>query len=202
MRLHLLFLLRLCLLNIYAFSMEEISEHSVELVELKIDKNKKIKTLDEAYVVANLSPDTWPQYSFSSGCVVDLITQKSCAAYSEQLAQPIKQQIKDLKKNNPDKCAQLTCEIFTELQHRIQNQNKDMLNKLRKEKAQQYIAELTRKKQEIKSLQEWMTYFDKNKENYDAPWSHGGVAVLCILDAAWNVAALVISGILSARCWS
>ena len=77
-----------------------------------------------------------------------------------------------------------------------------MLNKLRKEKAQQYTAELTRKKQEIKSLQEWMTYFDKNKENCDALWSHGGVVFLCLLDGVLNTVAIVLSAIQSARCWS
>jgi hypothetical protein len=77
-----------------------------------------------------------------------------------------------------------------------------MLDELRKERAHQYKTELACNKREIKSLQEWITCFDKNKENCNAFWSHNFITFCCVVNGVFNVVALIFSGVFSGGCWS
>jgi|GEM_PF-6711837 len=181
-----LFLLYMCLQSFYALSMEK-----------GIVKTYKIKNDSDACIIADLSKDQWSQYSLSVHYMVDLITGEVPTAYAKQARTLVKQQIKGLKKDNPDAFAKLTHEFFTELA----GKKNDILDTLRERKQEFDEWELYKKEQVVKALDDGIVYFDENRRSCQNFWSTDFAAHLFFFNMITMIPILIVAGMLSSDCW-
>jgi len=208
-------LLLLCLFPLHVFCMEdngrssassssssssETSEEksSIELVEIKIDKNKRIKTLDAANVVASYSSQEWPNYTIKSSIIAEVITEK--ILHNNKPDTTHIQHIKDLKKNNSEQYQRLVTEIFDMLSHT--NVDTSELHALRTLQYTYDIYELKRKTEELQDLQKWIPYFDATKKHWKDRDLRFCIGMTLAISGFVEAFCLIFLGTLSEDCWS
>jgi hypothetical protein len=213
MFLQILFLL--CLFPLHTFCMEEGNsrsntsssysssetsekDSSTELIEIKIDKNKRIKTLDAANVVASYKSTEWPNYTIKSSIIAEVIKKRLLGAWKGRPNKDETQLIKDLKKNNPEQYTQLVSETFAEL-------HAEYTSTLRRLKASQYNLDndvLKKNTKKLQQLQRGVKYFDTYIKNSDEFHNKGGTLALFFCCYIITSAVLIFTGVFSSDCWN